>query len=131
YTDYLGAPQELISATKWGFLFQGQRYEWQNQPRGSPALDLPARSFVSFLQNHDQVANSAAGLRLHELTDLGRLRALTALLLLGPATPMLFQGQEFGASAPFLYFADHGRELAEQVRRGRADFLKQFPSLDS
>jgi maltooligosyltrehalose trehalohydrolase len=129
YENYGGSPQELISATKYGFLFQGQWYEWQKQPRGEPALDLPSTAFIHFIQNHDQVANSAAGQRLHELTSPGRLRAITALLLLGPATPMLFQGQEFAASSPFLYFADHRPELASAVSAGRSEFLAQFPSL--
>jgi maltooligosyltrehalose trehalohydrolase len=86
---------------------------------------------VHCLENHDQVANASAGQRLHQLTSPGRLRALTALLLLGPATPMLFQGQEFTASAPFLFFADHKPELAGVVRQGRKQFLRQFPSLAS
>src|SRR5262245_26778085 len=101
YSDYRGTPQELISAVRHGFLYQGQHYPWQSQPRGSPALHLPATSFVTYLQNHDQVANSFDGSRLHRLTSPGRLRAITALLLLAPATPMLFQGQEFGSERPF------------------------------
>jgi maltooligosyltrehalose trehalohydrolase len=129
YTDYLGTPQELISAVKWGFLFQGQRYAWQQKRRGSPAHDLPAAAFVTYLQNHDQVANSGRGERLHALTSPGRYRALMTLLLLGPGTPMLFQGQEFAASAPFLFFADHAAALARAVRKGRRQFLAQFPGL--
>jgi len=129
YSDYRGTPQELISATRHGFLYQGQRSGWQKQPRGTPTFGLPGQAFVTFLQNHDQIANSARGLRLHALTGPGRLRALTALILLGPGTPMLFQGQEFAASAPFLYFADHTPELAALVEQGRAKFLTQFPSL--
>ncbi|HEX6161066.1 MAG TPA: DUF3459 domain-containing protein, partial [Thermoanaerobaculia bacterium] len=77
----------------------------------------------------DQIANSATGARLHALTSPGRYRAITALLLLQPQTPMLFQGQEFAASAPFLYFADHGQELAKKVAEGRRDFVSQFPSV--
>ena len=129
YTDYAGTPQEFVSAAKWGFLFQGQRYQWQKAPRGSASLDLQPAQLVAFLENHDQVANSLRGQRLHTLTPPGMLRALTALLLLGPATPMLFQGQEFAASAPFIYFADHHSELAEAVAKGRAEFLRQFPSI--
>jgi maltooligosyltrehalose trehalohydrolase len=75
------------------------------------------------------VANSAYGDRCGKLASPGKLRAITALLLLGPGTPMLFQGQEFGASSPFLFFADHGPELAKKIREGRAEFLAQFPSL--
>lgn len=131
YTETRGTPQELISAVKWGFLYQGQFYAWQGKRRGHPALDLPAHAFIQCLQNHDQVANSARGQRLHELTSPGRLRALTGLMLLSPCTPMLFQGQEFAASAPFLYFAQHEDELNGLIRRGRHDFLVQFPNIAS
>ncbi len=126
YTDYLGTPQEFISALKWGYLYQGQRYSWQRKRRGTPALDQPPSAFVNFLENHDQISNSARGLRPERLSSPGRYRAMTALLLLAPGTPMLFQGQEFAASSPFYYFADHQKDLAELVRRGRAEFLGQF-----
>lgn len=129
YTDYKGTPQEFISSAKYGYLYQGQHYKWQKKRRGTPGLDLAPAAFVTFIQNHDQVANSAYGLRCHALTSPGRLRALTALLLLAPATPMLFQGQEFAASSPFFFFADHKPELARRIREGRAEFLAQFPSL--
>jgi maltooligosyltrehalose trehalohydrolase len=131
YSDYRGRPQEFIAAAKHGFLYQGQRYQWQKKARGSPSLGLPAECFVVFLQNHDQIANSGSGPRVHALASPGRLRALTAYFLLMPGIPMLFQGQEFGASTPFLYFADHESELARAVRDGRATFLAQFPSLAS
>jgi maltooligosyltrehalose trehalohydrolase len=129
YSDTRGTPQELVSAAKYGYLFQGQYYHWQRQRRGTPALDLPPGRFVVYLQNHDQVANSARGLRGHQLSSPARWRAMTAYLLLSPGTPMLFQGQEFSASSPFLYFADHEPELAAAVKRGRAEFLAQFPSV--
>jgi maltooligosyltrehalose trehalohydrolase len=129
YTDYLGTPQEFISSIKWGFLYQGQRYKWQKDRRGTPALGLKPETFVTFIQNHDQVANSSRGLRCDRLTSPGRYKAMTALMLLSPGTPMLFQGQEFAASSPFLYFADHNEELAKLVREGRAIFLEQFRSL--
>jgi len=129
YSDTRGDPQELISAAKYGYLFQGQYYHWQRNRRGAPAWGVPPPAFVIFLQNHDQVANSARGLRADQLTSPGRWRAMTALLLLSPGTPMLFQGQEFAASAPFLYFTDFEPELAAAVRRGRREFLTQFPSI--
>jgi maltooligosyltrehalose trehalohydrolase len=129
YTDYLGTPQELISAVKWGYLYQGQHYRWQKRRRGTPTVDQPPVAFVNFIENHDQVSNSARGLRVHQLTSPGRYRAMTALLLLAPQTPMLFQGQEFAASSPFLFFADHQKDLAEAVRRGRAEFLSQFHTI--
>jgi maltooligosyltrehalose trehalohydrolase len=129
YTDYRGAPQELISAVKYGYLFQGQRYTWQKNPRGTPAWGMHPAQFVNYIQNHDQVANSGRGERLLALTSPGRYRAVTALLLLAPGTPMLFQGQEFAASTPFHYFADHNPELRKLVRKGRLQSLSQFPEL--
>lgn len=128
YSDYQGTPQEFISAVKRGYLFQGQWFSWQKQRRGAPTDGLHPNQFVTFIENHDQVANSLNGKRLHQLTSPGRLRAFTALLLLGPGTPMLFQGQEFASSAPFLFFADHEPELAKLVSVGRRKFLEQFPS---
>jgi maltooligosyltrehalose trehalohydrolase len=129
YSDYRGSAQELVSAVKRGYLYQGQRSTWQGKRRGSSTSGIEPSRFVTYLQNHDQVANSARGARLHALTSPGRFRAITALLLLAPGTPLLFQGQEFTASTPFLFFADHKPELARNVRRGRAEFLDQFPSI--
>jgi len=129
YTDYTGSVQELISCAKYGYLYQGQWYGWQKKCRGTPALDLPSSAFVSYIENHDQIANSAFGRRLHQLSSPGRYRAITALTLLGPATPLLFQGQEFASSAPFLFFADHREELREPIRTGRREFLSQFASV--
>ncbi|MFN2509103.1 MAG: malto-oligosyltrehalose trehalohydrolase [Chthoniobacterales bacterium] len=129
YTDYKGMPQEFVSAAKYGFLYQGQRYKWQKQRRGTPAFGVAPQAFVAFVENHDQLANSADGARVRFKTSAGKYRAMTALLLLGPWTPMLFQGQEFGASTPFTYFTDVEQALHEPVRRGRTKFLCQFPSL--
>ena len=70
-------------------------------------------------------------MRRHATTSPGRYRAMSALFILMPGTPLLFQGQEFGASAPFLFFADHRPELTLPVQEGRAEFLSQFPSLAS
>jgi maltooligosyltrehalose trehalohydrolase len=126
FHDYRGRAQEFVSMVRHGFLFQGQRYYWQKNPRGSPALHQPAWRFVAYLQNHDQVANTFYGQRLHELTSPARLRAMTTFFLLGPHTPMLFMGQELAASTPFAFFADHDGQLGEEVRRGRGDFMKQF-----
>jgi maltooligosyltrehalose trehalohydrolase len=129
YIDHLGRPQEFISATKWGFLFQGQHYSWQKRGRGTPVLDIAPAHFVNFLDNHDQIANSGRGDRIHALTSPGLYRTLTALLLLAPNTPMLFMGQEYAAPQPFLYFADNEPWLAATVHDGRIDSLGQFPSL--
>jgi maltooligosyltrehalose trehalohydrolase len=132
YSDYRGRPQEFISAAKYGYLFQGQPYSWQEAERGMSALDAPPAAFVSFIENHDQVANSAEGARMRFESSPGVYRAMTALLLLGPWTPLLFQGEEFGATTPFVFFADIGDDnLREAIRAGRFEFLAQFPSIAS
>jgi maltooligosyltrehalose trehalohydrolase len=129
FTDYLGSAQEFASMARHGFLYQGQWYSWQKQARGHSALGLTPSHFVSFLENHDQVANTGPGDRVFHVAGSAEWRTLTALLLLGPALPLLFQGQEFGSSRPFAYFADHDSDLAESVERGRLEFLSQFPNL--
>jgi 1,4-alpha-glucan branching enzyme len=116
YSDYNGTPQEFIAAVKYGYLYQGQWYSWQQARRGSFSLDIQPSSFVVFIQNHDQVANTTRGERPNILAPLGKYKALTASLLLAPGTPMLFQGQEFGATTPFLYFCDHKAELSKTLR---------------
>ena len=126
YRTYRGTAGEFVALAKHGFLFQGQHGE-----RGTPALDLPGSRFVTYLQNHDQIAHSAAGRRGHQLSSPGCWRALTAYLLLAPGIPLLFQGQEFAASTPFLYFADHEGELGRLVTKGRREFLAEFASLAS
>lgn len=127
YSDYRGTAQELLSVIKRGFVYQGQRYQWQKKPRGTVVKNEPASGFVFYLQNHDQVANHLHGDRIYALASHARYRAIAALLLLAPETPMLFMGQEFGASNPFLFFADHHSDLAAKVYEGRKKFLAEFP----
>lgn len=129
YTDYLGKPQEFISAIKYGYLYQGQWYRWQQKRRGTPDFSLPPTAYINFLQNHDQIANSGRGDRCHRMTHPRLYCAMTALLLLAPGVPMLFQGQEFIASTPFLYFADFAGELKQLVSEGRRQSLAQFRGL--
>jgi len=129
YQDYFAAPEEFIALAKWGFLYQGQYYAWQKAPRGTPTFGLPGEAFVNCVENHDQLANSADGRRSWQMTSPGRHRAMTAYLALAPGTPMLFQGQEFSASSPFLYFADPPPELIRGVIDGRKQFLQQFRSM--
>jgi maltooligosyltrehalose trehalohydrolase len=129
YSDYRGRPQEFISALKYGFLFQGQHYSWQGKRRGTLCFGIHPASFIGFLQNHDQIANSLRGARCQVTSHPACLRALTALWLLAPHTPLLFHGQEFGSTSPFYFFADHQPELAEKVRNGRREFLTQFSSV--
>ena len=130
FADYLGVPQEFISAAKYGFLYQGQALSWRKVLRGTSAFGIAPKIFVCFTENHDQIANTGLGQRLRFQTSPARYRAMTALLLLGPWTPLLFQGQEFGASNRFLFFADIGdASVREAIRRGRAEWLAPFLSL--
>jgi maltooligosyltrehalose trehalohydrolase len=128
-SDYRGTAREWLSAALHGFLFQGQYYPWQAQRRGLPALDCPPYQFIAFLENHDQVANAAVGARLVDIASPPSWRAMSALLLLGPWTPLLFQGQEWAARPPFRYFCDHAADLQAAVFQGRQQFLSQFSRL--
>jgi maltooligosyltrehalose trehalohydrolase len=126
FHDYSGRSQEFLSCIRRGFLYQGQWYAWQKKTRGSPFRDRGAAACVIFLQNHDQVGNTATGLRIHTNTAPPRYRALAALTLLAPQTPLLFMGQEFGACTPFTFFADHTENLSRLVHAGRREFVAQF-----
>lgn len=129
YSDYRGVAREFVSAAKYGYLYQGQYYTWQKKTRGTPALNLSPHYFIHYLQNHDQIANSIRGLRIHQLCEPALLRAFTVLLLLGPQIPLLFQGQEFCSSSPFYFFTNKTGVLAERAKQGRRIFLSQFPSI--
>jgi maltooligosyltrehalose trehalohydrolase len=127
YEDFHEAGAEkLATILSQGFLFQGQPSAHLGGPRGEPSAHLPPTAFVLFLQNHDQVGNRAFGERLHRLADPGALSAATALLLLSPQVPLLFMGEEWGATAPFLFFTDHNAELAPLVRDGRRREFAKF-----
>ncbi|MEJ7607213.1 MAG: alpha-amylase family glycosyl hydrolase [Bryobacteraceae bacterium] len=69
YSDYKGTPQEFISAMKYGYLYQGQWYKWQKQCRGTSSRGVLPAAFITFIENHDQIANSATGQRVHQLTS--------------------------------------------------------------
>src|SRR5438034_9647999 len=130
FADYVGTPQEFISAAKYGFLYQGQARSWRKALRGTSSFGIAPEVFVCFIENHDQIANTGRGERLRFQTSHARYRAMIALLLLGPWTPLLFQGQEFGASGTFLFFADIGdAAVRDGIRQGRAELLAPFLSL--
>jgi len=121
YQDYRDAPVAgLARALAEGFVYQGQpSLHRGGRSRGEPSAELPSQAFVAFLQNHDQVGNRAFGERLDTLACTERLETLLACLLLAPHVPMLFMGEEFAASTPFLYFCDFDGALAAAVWRGR------------
>ena len=121
YADYAAdAVSSFACALAEGFVYQGQSSAFRcGERRGEPSTRLPPQAFVSFLQTHDQVGNRAFGERIHSLGDPVLVRAAMACLLLSPHVPMLFMGDEFAASTPFLYFCDFGPELASAVAQGR------------
>jgi len=131
YADYADAPlARLGRALAEGFVYQGEASAFRGGARrGEPSRQLPPGAFVSFLQTHDQVGNRALGERLDALAASAprarRLEAALACVLLAPQAPMLFMGEEWGATAPFLFFCDFGPDLAEAVARGRrAEFAR-------
>ncbi|WP_376099213.1 malto-oligosyltrehalose trehalohydrolase [Roseomonas sp. CCTCC AB2023176] len=122
YEDFAeDGARKLARVLEGGFLFQGEVMPHLGRPRGEPSAHLPPTSFVLFLQNHDQVGNRAMGERLPALAHPGALRAAAALLLLSPQIPMLFMGEEWGATAPFLFFVSSPiRRSAMPSARGAA-----------
>lgn len=128
YADFEPDAQGLADVINRGWLYCGQRSPRTGHPRGSSAHDLPVEAFVYCIQNHDQVGNRALGERLSALTSLEAYRAASLLLLFLPMTPLLFMGQEWGASSPFLYFTDHEPELGRAVSAGRRQEFAEFPA---
>ena len=128
YADFAERPTEhLARCLSQGFAYQGQP-DRHGRPRGEPSGHLPPSAFVLFLQNHDQVGNRALGERLSQLCPPPALRAATLLLLLSPMIPLLFMGDEWAASEPFLFFTDHHAQLADAVRDGRRNEFTGFPA---
>jgi malto-oligosyltrehalose trehalohydrolase len=121
YRDYAREPSRLLArALCEGFAYQGEpSVHRDGVPRGEPSAALATTAFVDFLQNHDQIGNRAFGERIGALAPVEAVRAATAVLLLAPAIPLLFMGEEWSASTPFLFFSDFGGELAHAVTEGR------------
>ncbi|HZO95322.1 MAG TPA: malto-oligosyltrehalose trehalohydrolase [Candidatus Baltobacteraceae bacterium] len=130
YRDYADAPaKHLARALAEGFAYQGEPSTHRGgAPRGEPSSALPATAFVDFLQNHDQIGNRAFGDRIDALAAPEALRVATALLLLAPSIPLLFMGEEWDASTPFLFFSDFGAELAQAVTEGRRKEFAAWPA---
>ncbi|WP_345815496.1 malto-oligosyltrehalose trehalohydrolase [Paraburkholderia sp. PREW-6R] len=130
YHAYEDQPiRRLARVLSEGFAYQGDPSPIHDgAPRGEPSGHLPPTSFVMFLQNHDQVGNRAFGERLRKLTSDDALRAATGLLLLSPQIPLLFMGEEYGSTQPFLFFTDYTGDLADAVREGRRKEFARFSS---
>ncbi|MFY1663328.1 malto-oligosyltrehalose trehalohydrolase [Pseudomonas sp. Pseu.R1] len=126
YTDFAQQPTHKLARLQGeGFVYQGEPTR-HGHTRGEPSAHLPPTSFVLFLQNHDQIGNRALGERLVQLCAPQALQAATALLLLSPMIPLMFMGDEWGASEPFLFFTDFHDELADAVREGRRGEFADF-----
>jgi maltooligosyltrehalose trehalohydrolase len=128
YADYADRPLWYFGrCLAEGFGYQGETSSYRGGiARGEPSVHLPPAAFVNFLQTHDQVGNRALGERIGHIADPHALRAAIACLLLSPSPPLLFMGEEFAASTPFLFFCDFGPELADAVTQGRRREFSRF-----
>jgi maltooligosyltrehalose trehalohydrolase len=119
YADF-GSLADLAKALRCVFVYDGNYSEYRGRNHGRQVVGLSGHRFVGFVQNHDQVGNRAKGERLSHEAGVGRAKIAAALVLTAPFVPMLFQGEEFGASAPFLYFTDYeDPELGQLISEGR------------
>ena len=127
YYEDFGSLAQLATALERAWVYAGEWSPHRGRVHGRPPTGLEGWRFVVCTQNHDQVGNRAAGERLSQLVSPGRLRIAAALLLTSPFVPMLFQGEEWGASTPFQYFTDHeDAELGRAVSEGRRNEFRHF-----
>jgi maltooligosyltrehalose trehalohydrolase len=132
YRDYASSPVEVLArALAEGFAYQGEHSPFRDAPRGEKSAHLPPLAFINFLQNHDQIGNRAFGARLIQLAPREALKAAVAIQLLAPSPPLVFMGEEVGATMPFLFFCDFGGDLADAVREGRRREFARFPAFAS
>ncbi|MGV8855802.1 MAG: malto-oligosyltrehalose trehalohydrolase [Devosia sp.] len=123
---------KMARALAEGFVYQGETtIAGKAEPRGVPSAHLPPTAFVDFIQNHDQVGNRAFGERLTDLAGPGMVETLLATLLLSPHIPLLFMGEEWGETRPFLFFTDFHGKLADAVREGRRREFAGFKAFSS
>jgi maltooligosyltrehalose trehalohydrolase len=126
YTDF-GSLAQLAKALEETFVYDGIYSYHRERNHGRPPLGLSQHRFLGYIQDHDQVGNRAVGERLGHLANIGRVKIAAALVLTSPFVPMLFQGEEWSASSPFQYFADHtDPELAHSVSKGRTQEFAAF-----
>jgi maltooligosyltrehalose trehalohydrolase len=126
YAGYQPSAAELARTITRGWLYEGQESPLTKKPRGHPAGLLPASSFVYCIQNHDQVGNRALGTRLSHEAGVEAFAAASMLLLFLPMVPLVFMGDEWAASTPFLYFTDHEAKLGEAITAGRREEFAHF-----
>ena len=126
YEDYTGTAIDLATTIKQGWFYIGQESAHLKRSRGAPADDVDPMRFIYCIQNHDQVGNRATGDRIHHTIELAAYRAASVLLMLAPQTPLLFMGQEWAATTPFLFFTHHNDELGKLVTQGRRAEFASF-----
>ena len=127
YPEFAGDTEKLGRTLAEGFAFQGEWTTHNPRQRGEPSAFLPPTAFISFIQNHDQIGNRPFGERYAGLAPREAARAVIALLLLSPQIPLIFMGEEWAASTPFLFFCDFCGELGEAVRNGRKEEFGRYP----
>jgi len=126
YVDYKGLP-DLVRAWRQGFVYSGEYSPYRRRRHGASSSEIPARRFVVFSQNHDQIGNRALGERLSDLVSFESLKLAAACILLSPYVPLLFMGEEYADPAPFTFFVSYGDEqLIEAVRKGRREEFADF-----
>ena len=126
YADFRGLA-DLAAALRDGYVYQGQYSTHRRRRHGRAPAGVAAHQLVVCAQNHDQIGNRAQGERLSMLLGVAQLKAVAALTLLSPFVPLLFQGEEWAASTPFLYFTDHqDAELGRLVAAGRSREFSSF-----
>ena len=131
FRDYQGTAGELAATLRQGWLYVGQPSIHEAAPRGTDPSRVPMRKAVVCVQNHDQIGNRAMGDRLHHTADPAAWRAAVTVLLTSPMTPLLFMGQEWGASTPFQFFTDFEPDLGQKVVEGRRREFRAFPEFSS
>jgi maltooligosyltrehalose trehalohydrolase len=126
YADF-GSFERLAKALTAVFVYDGIYSRYRQHTHGRPVSGLSAHHFIGFIQNHDQVGNRAKGDRLEHIVGMARAKIGVALVLTSPFIPLIFQGEEFAASSPFQYFADHDEPgMADAVREGRKKEFAAF-----
>jgi maltooligosyltrehalose trehalohydrolase len=119
YADF-GSIEKLAKALTRVFVYGGEYSEYRGRQHGRPVEGLSAHRFLGYIQTHDQVGNRVAGDRVEQIVGMDAAKVAAGLVLTAPFVPLLFQGEEFAASTPFLYFADHDdAEMAKAIREGR------------
>jgi maltooligosyltrehalose trehalohydrolase len=126
YQDF-GEMEHLTKALREGFVYSGQYSKFRKRRHGNSSVYRPARQFIVFSQNHDQVGNRMSGDRLAQTQSIEKLKLAAGIVLLSPYLPLIFMGEEYGEKAPFQYFTSHSEEaLIEAVRKGRQEEFAAF-----